>query len=368
MEFLIAILSIIGIIGTIYIHQKRWSLFRKAIFKYHQGVSNNPTTPISVIICSQNPESRFVEYLKCVLEQNYSYFEVIVLISKPIEKVEIELNSISPSARHLRIIALDESCPYTEKKQALNQAIKDSKHEWIVTIDDDCYPESENWLSSIAKKIEQENCDIVLGISPFISQSGFLQKFIRFDWLRTNLDLLSSWSVDRPIFGVGRNMAFKKNLWSEEYLNKYQEHGAGDDTCLVQFYRESKKISLMCESQVFTFPKLTFYEWILQKNRHYKTGFQLTIQDKKYLAQTPIFLFLFFTSIWVWISWLPHPFVPILLYLFYSIYRINQLFQVEKFLSVRRKTCWFLPIIEPLHLIYQLLTPILFLILPKRWK
>ncbi|MFY7862218.1 MAG: glycosyltransferase, partial [Chitinophagales bacterium] len=225
--------------------------------------------------------------------------------------------------------------------------IRASHHDWLVTIDDDCYPESENWLYSIAKKIEIENCDIVLGISPFISQPGFLQKFIRFDWLRTTLDLLSSWSLNRPIFGVGRNMAFLKNLWTEEYLNQYMKLGAGDDTCLVQYYKASKKINLMTDSQVFTFPKLTFYEWILQKNRHYKTGFQLNLQDKKYLAQTPMFLFLFFTGIWIWISWLAHPFIPILLYMFYCICRTKQLFQVEKFLSVRHKICWFVPVIEP---------------------
>ena len=367
MEFLIAVISIIGIIGTIYIHQKRWSSFRKAPLNYLPEVSM-PTTPISVIICSQNPELRVGEGLRRILEQDYTHFEVIVLISKPSEKMEIELNAITQSARHLRMIALVESGPYIEKKQALNQAISASNHEWVVTIDDDCYPETENWLYAIAKKIEQENCDIVLGISPFISQSGFLQKFIRFDWLRANFDLMASWSINHPIFGVGRNMAFLKNLWTEEYLNQYKELGAGDDTCLVQYYRASKKISLMTDPQVFTFPKLSFYEWILQKNRHLKTGFQLNLQDKKYLAQTPIFLFLFFTGIWIWISWLAHPFIPILLYLFYCIYRTKQQFQVEKFLSVRHKICWFVPVIEPLHLVYQMLTPILFLILPKRWK
>lgn len=98
------------------------------------------------------------------------------------------------------------------KKYALSYGIGHTERELIVFTDSDCYAASSKWLFKIIAPFKNENIDIVLGYSPYISRN-LLGLFIRFETFMAALQYFSYALRGMPYMGVGRNMAFRKSLF-----------------------------------------------------------------------------------------------------------------------------------------------------------
>src|SRR5699024_8771579 len=100
-----------------------------------------------------------------------------------------------------------------EKKLAITLGVKAAKYDIVLFSDSYCRPTSNNWVREFGKEFTKGK-DILLGYSKviFTNKVG-LGNFIRYDNLIHHLKFLSMAIAGKPFMGIGRNMAYKKELF-----------------------------------------------------------------------------------------------------------------------------------------------------------
>lgn len=366
MEILCAIISILCLIAIGYRYVVESRRIRNGLKTQYAALNTSDSSmALSVLICAKSPLPTFSKYLERILEQDYHRFEVIVVISNIENTIEKSLYTLQEKYPYLSLKNLLESHPFSDKKQAMDYGIHHAQYEWIVTIDDDCYPESNQWLRSISQRIGTST-EIVLGLSPYISQASMLNRWIRYDWLQGAWNMAYHTLHDNPYMGVGRNMAFKKSLWTEAYLSKYQDYGHGDDTSLVLEY--PRHIALMISPVVYSYPKTSLYSWIIQKSRHLSHGQWMQRAVLKSLIVKPLLSAIFWLTMSLWMCYLHVTLYCLGICLVYLVAITIFQYQKEKILSVRKKVFWLAPVYDGLHSFYILLAPFGIPFIPKKWK
>jgi glycosyltransferase involved in cell wall biosynthesis len=322
----------------------------------------------SIVICVKGDAPYFSKYLEKILTQQYDSFEVIVVYNQIPDALLHFLDTFTLKYKQLVLIKLDESIhPYTQKKQALHLGITSAKYEWIVTTDDDCYPAADSWLRSISNTIQSVNADIVLALSPFISENSWLNRWIRYDALQGAWNMIFQTISGNPFMGIGRNMAFKKELWNASYLETYAHLGPGDDSTLVQFYHE-KNIAIAFDATVFSKSKKSLKDWFIQKNRHISTGSSMKFADIMRLTITPCIAILFWFDIWLWMSYFAMSLITLGIVLVYCVTKMLLLYRIESLLGIKRKTSYYLPFFDAVHNFYILAAPLLRIFMSVKWN
>lgn len=366
MEWILGICSLILLLLSLVHLYRKYRILTS--YKLEIGTSY-PSMDFSIVLCTEGPATKLLSYLDKILEQNYSCFELLIICKNtPLDILEIlHQKAMNISRLHIEnITAL--SLPYSEKKQALNYGISLAKHDWIVTIDDDCYPASDDWLASISQHIQHLQADIILGLSPYISQSGLLNQWIRYDALQTAINLAYYTIIGKPYMGIGRNMAFKKDLWSQEYLGEYGTLGSGDDTTLVSYYKGTKKIDVLLDSLVYSFPHTSFTAWLRQKLRHIHKGKFIDRSIQIELVKPLLLNFLYWFCIWLWISFFAFHFLIFAFILIFVFAKTFFLFKISKHIHWKSKPVIYTLIFDALHSFCLLIFPFLSIFIKIKWR
>lgn len=172
--------------------------------------------PLSVVICARNESENLRRFLPAVLEQDYPEFEVIVINDGSTDESEAVLSAFEEKYQHLYHSFTPENARYiSRKKLALTLGIKASKHEWLVFTEANCTPESNQWLRMMARNFTPHT-QIVLGYSGYERGKGWLHKRVSFDALFTALRYLGFALVGMPYMGIGRNLAYRKELFFKQ--------------------------------------------------------------------------------------------------------------------------------------------------------
>lgn len=243
------------------------------------------------------------------------------------------------------------------KKLALTIGIKAAKNDWVLLTDADCKPDSENWISAMASNFI-ESRQIVLGYGGYLPNKGILNKIIRFDTFFIALQYLSFGLFGKPYMGVGRNLAYRKELF---FKNKgFAAHShlvSGDDDLFVNSVASKRNtaVELRHEAHTRSLSEPTFGAWIKQKRRHLTSSPLYKRSTKLWLGFEPFSRTLFWTS---GILLLTQHFNPIVVGSV-LLFRMIVVFTILKIAMIRlneRK-------IFILSLIYDLLSPLLYGIL-----
>lgn len=248
---------------------------------------------VSVIICARNEAENLLQNLKMVLIQNYPKFEVIVVNDQSEDETAQVVQEYIARNPNLRLINIrkDIEKPLGGKKFPLKVGIEAASYDIIVTTDTDCKPLNPKWLRFLVMEFVQET-KLVLGFAPFNKLPGFLNKLIRYDNTLSALNYFSFALAGMPYKGVGRNMAFRKNSYTE--WNGYSKRGgkiqAGDDVLFVNAVakKRSTEIAINKESFIYTQPKTTFGEWLAQRARHAQTNFYYKFYHQFILLLPPL--------------------------------------------------------------------------------
>jgi hypothetical protein len=78
-----------------------------------------------------------------------------------------------------------------------------------------------------------------------------------------------------PYMGVGRNLAYKKNVFfRNKGFSNINYIPSGDDDLFINKVANKKNTAIVVDKDAFTLsdPKKTWRDWKRQKNRHYSTG------------------------------------------------------------------------------------------------
>ncbi len=246
-----------------------------SLFKTTRLNTEKQTPPVSVIICARNEDENLTEFLPKLLTQDYPDFEVIVVNDCSSDNTENVIDEFTKIFPNLRKANIKEDAYYKHgKKFAMLVGIKAAKNNCLVFTDADCYPASDQWLREMAAGFTNER-QIVLGYGAYEKQKGFLNKLIRFDSFIIAVQYLSSSIKNKPYMGVGRNLAYTKELFfKEKGFSKHYHINSGDDDLFVNQAGTANNTNVCVEKEAVTYskPKKTFKQWNIQKTRHLTTA------------------------------------------------------------------------------------------------
>ncbi|MGD0709774.1 MAG: glycosyltransferase [Bacteroidales bacterium] len=276
-----------------------WGIFSRLAF-YKNKTKQNQYKPISVVICAKNEYTNLKKNLTLFLEQDYPDYEVVVVNDCSDDDSDYLLRSFSDKYKHLNVVNILKNVNFfSGKKFALAVGIKSAKHDLLLLTDADCQPKSNKWIMEMQNNFIG-NTEIVLGYSGHEKKKGFLNKLIRYDTIMTAMQYLS-WSLAGVTYmGVGRNLAYNRQLFykNKGFTSHYQIPSGDDDLFINQVAkRGNTRIEISAQSQTYSAPKKTFYDWYGQKKRHYSTGFLYKTSHKLMLGIFLLSQFLFYSSL-----------------------------------------------------------------------
>jgi poly-beta-1,6-N-acetyl-D-glucosamine synthase len=263
---------------------KAWAIRKKQ----NSITKSGKQEAFSIVICAHNELENLKLNLHHVLDQNYSNFEVIVVLDRCEDESFEYLQPIFEKDTRLWVLSVNRVPEdFNPKKYAITQAIKLAKYDWIVLTDADCYPANKQWLDSYNNCIN-ENTDFILGISPYIENKAFLSSFIGYETFHTASNYIAAAKMGMPYMAVGRNLAYRKSVFLDNNgFGDIKHITGGDDDLFVQKHanRLNTSVNLHADSLVYSYPKTSWKSYFKQKTRHLSVG-------KHYKPITKMILFL----------------------------------------------------------------------------
>ncbi|KPK87046.1 MAG: hypothetical protein AMS27_03500 [Bacteroides sp. SM23_62_1] len=297
-------------IATFAIQMLFWLLIYARIIFYHPASLKIRKTPVSVIICARNEEQNLRKNLPLILNQQYADFEVVVINDCSNDGTEDFLNELTREYSFLKTTTIKEDKKFRHgKKLALTIGIKSASHEWLLLTDADCRPESEYWIDRMQRNFTS-GTSIVLGYGGFYTHKGLLNIIIRFDTLYIAMQYFSYALAGLPYMGVGRNLAYRKELFfNNKGFASHSHLASGDDDLFVNETATAKntRIELRPESHTRSEPKQSWADWYYQKKRHLTTGprykplikFLLGFENLTRILFYSLFLYLAIKATWI---------------------------------------------------------------------
>ncbi|MCQ2251856.1 MAG: glycosyltransferase [Bacteroidales bacterium] len=262
-------------------------------------VPYNNAIPVSVIICAKNESENLRTRLQYVLEQDYPDFEVIVVNDQSTDDTEMVLDEFKQKYSNLYVTEISHDRNFRQgKKLALTIGIKAAKNEWLLLTDADCIPSSKYWIRTMSQHFTDRN-DFVLGYGGYEERKGLLNKLVRYDAGFVALQYFTFAESGMPYMGVGRNLAYRKSLFMKS--RGFASHSrlmSGDDDLFVNENAQKRRVAVSYNQDSFTscVPKTSFYDWNIQKQRHYTTSDRYKGSHKFWLALEPVARSFFYIS------------------------------------------------------------------------
>jgi poly-beta-1,6-N-acetyl-D-glucosamine synthase len=345
--------------------------FRKIL--YSSTHTEYMKEPVSIVICARDEATNLQIFLPKILSQKDVVYEVIIINQASIDNTNKVLEKFQSEYQNLKVIHIEASNGVLNgKKYALYTGILNSANSVIVCTDADCEVGSEYWLRNMIKHFTSLQTDIVLGYSPIITHTkNIMLKYVTsIDQMYNSLLYLSFAKSGKAYMGVGRNVAFRKEIIKEEYWKKYAEIDYADDDMILQNYAkiDNVVVEIGQESHVYTAGKETFKEYILQKIRHISAGkyykpqivFLLGLYQLVNILSFILLIYIIFGHVKIWLT-----IFAVLTYVFSSY--IN--FSIGKKVGIVSKIYFFgLILVEWLVILILLLMPFISIGSKNKWR
>lgn len=243
--------------------------------------------PVSVIICARNEAANLRDYLHIWLNQDYPEYEVIIIDDGSVDQTRQIVEYWQKHYSHLRLTFVPAGAKVrSTKKLAITLGVKAAKYDHLLLTDADCCPASRHWISAMMR---QHNFPIILGAGMYFRRGGLLNRLIQYQTLFTALQYLGMARAGHPYMGVGRNLAYTKQLFVEHNgFSGLLDYRSGDDDLFVNRLASADNTTIVtcAESLTWSAPKRTWKEWLTQRRRHlsvahayrHTTQFRLSVE------------------------------------------------------------------------------------------
>ena len=251
-----------------------------------EGVRYAEKRKKSIVIIGKNEYSNIQRNLSFITDL-HDVTEVIYVDDYSTDDSSILLNQISTNKKILKILTPSKNMP--GKKLGLTEGIGNSSTQIIVLTDADCNPVDSKWAEIMGSYLD-DNHRLVLGYGPLNKSSGWVNAFSRFETIITAVQYFGLALLNIPYMGVGRNMAFKKDLFTD--INGYTKHmhiPSGDDDLMVQQAAKKTKIRIALDPKSFVYSdsKTNWLDYANQKKRHFGVSNSYALEHKVLLALHP---------------------------------------------------------------------------------
>lgn len=254
-----------------------WLFFYKRPYSYQKkrretAVPEEMLPAISVIVTSKNSAEELAKNLPFIIEQDYPDFEVIVVNRGSTDDTDMVLKAAEqkyPRLYHTYVPA--EADGINEKKLALTLGIKAAKNDYLLFTEAYCRPCSKQWIREYGKEFTQGK-EVILGFSRLeISKKTALRGFMLYDNLIHHLKFLSMAILRKPFMGIGRNLAYKKELFFKHkgYSPILNLEGGEDDLYINRIApKKNTGVVLSRESMTETDSVKHFSTWRTLKSQY----------------------------------------------------------------------------------------------------
>lgn len=257
--------------------------------------------PLSVIICARDEAENLRRNLPAILAQDYPEFEVIVINDGEKNESEDYLLQLEEQYRNLYHSFVPDSSRYiSRKKLAVTLGIRASRYDWLVLTEANCQPQSNQWLRLLARNFTPHT-EVVLGYSGYQRGKGWLRRCCAFDSLFNAMRYLGFALGEHPYMGIGRNLAYRKQLfYDQKGFSAHLNLRRGDDDLFVNqvAHGENTRVETDPEAIVRMQPIYRGKDW-----REEKIGYASTARQYKglqrWLAGLETFSRLLFYAAWL---------------------------------------------------------------------
>jgi len=352
----------------------------------HQSPITSHHSPFSIIICARKEAENLRRYLPAVLAQQFEQpWELLVVDDASEDETQAVLQDFQKkNPERMRVLRIDQKFS-PGKKHALAQGIAVAKHDLLLLTDADCLPASPRWLAHMAAMLTAKlETEIVLGYGPcfvgidsgqttlsrqttkrassddskssdeYIQKPTYLTLWSRYETAFTAAQYFSFALSGMPYMGVGRNLAFKRQVYDRVGgFSKHAHIASGDDDLLVNAAANASNTALCLapESFVHSQAPTNWSDWIRQKRRHLSSSPAYRWWHKMVLAMMAFsqvghyFLFLVLMVV---------GFAPAMVLVLYFLRLFSMLFVFEKILRVLREPglFWRIPLFDALMAVH----------------
>ncbi|SEA27387.1 glycosyltransferase [Psychroflexus halocasei] len=315
-----------------------------------QVYKENDNSGISIIVCAHNEAFNLNKNLNSLLNQKGVSFEVIVVNDHSTDATFSVLKNFQEKNSLLKCIHLNSK--QKSKRKALTAGVKAATYENILVTDADCQPANENWASLFLSKTTQEK-QMILGVSPYYLEKTYVNQLIQIETFQTAIQFLSFAKNRIAYMGLGRNMAFTKDIFQK--YSQYEvdkKMTSGDDDMFVQRVPQ-QYIDILTSPESFTFSqgKQNLKSWWRQKRRHYTTAPSYKLKDQILLSINGLSLLVFWLASTFLISyslkvlWIIAIFIIIKSFVFKKHLKLNNQQEIK----------WYWPLLDLNLVIFQTL-------------
>lgn len=227
---------------------------------------NQSQPKVSVVISAKDEENNIRACLESLLQQNYISYDIWVADDRSQDQTLKIITELADQHSRLNFISIknsDNPDQWSPKKFALNELIKASQSEIILTTDADCRL-PEGWIQSMVKEFE-EDIHFVVGFSYYKripKMSELLYQIQALEFFSHMVVAAGAIAQKFPITSSGTSLGYRRD-WFESVsgFDGIGEVRSGDDDLLLHKISNSHPKSIrFCfhpEAEVHTFPAPT---------------------------------------------------------------------------------------------------------------
>ena len=262
---------------------------------------------VSVLVCARNEGYNLKAYVQSLLTQDYPVFEVILVNDGSEDDTRAVMEDYASQDLRVKLTFV----PYgarvrSTKKLGLTLAAKAARYDYLLLTDADCRPESKHWISEMMAPFgpttndQRPTTEVVLGYGAYFAEDSLLNDLIQYDTLFNGLHYMGAAAVGKPYMGVGRNLAYRKQMFFEHRgFSDQMVERAGDDDLFVNKVatRENAVVVNSRDSITWSVPKTTWKGWLQQKRRHLSVAHAYKPATRDHLAKEPLARGLFYALV-----------------------------------------------------------------------
>ena len=176
--------------------------------------------------------------------------------------------------------------------------MREAKYPNVVVTDADCTPVSRDWLALMAAGMHDGKA-IVVANSPYERKNGLTNILERYDGAMKAIQFLGFAKAGIPYMGVGRNLAYDRDLFLDARDKvKGKKRMSGDDDLFVNAVASGENTTAMTDPDSFMMTRATpdLGTWWRRKRRHYTTAVHYRFWHQLLLMILPIARMVFWAS------------------------------------------------------------------------